>query len=167
MELPIQLKFFKKLELYQEFNFQDEKSRKASKQLQKVWKTEKLILKWTVWNHHLLGCPVDYEYFKNGLIDKDKEPEYSLSSAFTNFIRKEYAEENQNKTGILFTKEGLLMGEVIDDVESKSYWRRWKYKIFFCLVWITALAGALIVIINLLILLYKGLFKLFLAIIHY
>lgn len=40
------------------------------------------------------------------------------------------------------------MGEVVDDVESKSYWRRWKYKIFFCFVWMTAIAGALIVIIN-------------------
>jgi hypothetical protein len=148
MELPIQLKFFKKLELYQEFKYQNKKSTKASKNLQKVWKTEKLILKWTVWHHHLLAHPVNYEYFKKELIPKDKESDYSLSGAFTNFIRKKYAEENESKSGILFTKEGLLMGEVTDDMESKNVWKRLKYGIFFWFVWATAIAGGLTVIVN-------------------
>lgn len=155
MELPIQLKFFKKLELYQEFIYQNKKSTKASEHLQKVWKTEKFILKWTVWHHHLLAHPVDYEYFKNGLIPKGKESEFSLLGAFTNFIRKEYAEENINKTGILFTKEGLLMGEVVDDMESRNIWRRWRYGIFFWFVWATAIAGASLVIIRLAEIVYK------------
>lgn len=40
------------------------------------------------------------------------------------------------------------MGEVINDVEGEGCWSKWKYEVFFGLVWLTALAGALTVIIN-------------------
>jgi hypothetical protein len=152
MELPIQLKFFKKLELYQELKFQDRKS-KASERFKKVWKTEKLILGWTARGHHLIAHPIDHDYVRNGdslLKNKDgSDYDFGLFGTFTNLIGRGFAiSVNGNETQILFTPVGLLMGEVINDVESNIAGSL-KYELFFYLTWLTAIAGTAIILINL------------------
>lgn len=152
MELPIQLKFFRKLELYQELKFQDRKS-KASERFKKVWKTEKLILGWTARGHHLIACPINHDYVRNGdgLLRNKNSNDYDLglSGAFTNLIGRGFAVPvKDNETQILFTPVGLLMGEVMNDVESGMIGVL-KYELFFYLTWLTAVAGAAIIIINL------------------
>jgi len=151
MELPIQLKLFKKLELYQELKFQDEKASKASERLRKVWKTEKLILSWTARGHHLIMHPIDHGYVRSGtglLKNKDENNyDFGLSGTFTNLIGRGFAKPvERNDTQILFTPTGLLMGEVIDDVEGSNIWKKYRYPIFYYLTWATASAGALLVI---------------------
>lgn len=158
MELPIQIKFFKKLELYQELKFQDRKSNKASDRLKKMWKTEKLILGWTARGHHLIAHPIDHDYVRNGgdlLKNKNKDNyDWGLSGTFGNLIKRGFAVEFTagDTSNIIFTPEGLLMGEVIDDVENKKL-GGWKYNFFYYLTWITALMGAFFIIINFFILL--------------
>ena len=151
MELPIQLKFFKKLELYQELNFQDEKAGKASERLRKIWNTEKLILSWTARGHHLIMHPIDHGYVRSNtsLLKNKNENDYDfgLSGTFTNLIGRGFVKAVEgNNTQIIFTPSGLLMGEVIDDVEGDKTWPKWKYWIFFKFVWTVALAGALLVV---------------------
>jgi hypothetical protein len=153
MGLPIQLKFFKKLELYQELKFQDEKALGASNRadLNKIWKTEKLILSWTARGHHLIMCPIDHGYVRNGtgLLKNKNSADYDigLSGTFTNLIGRGFAESVEgNNTQIIFTPTGLLMGEVINDVEGINVWKKYRYPIFYYLTWATASAGALLVI---------------------
>jgi len=142
MELPIQLKFFKKIELYQEYRFQQ---RKASGTNLKAWPIEKQILKWTTSNHHHLGSLLTNSDIRNRMIE-DKETR-ELHHAIENLIQRKYGDGDPS-VGVIITKEGLLMGEVINDLEGKNLFNKWKYLVFFILVWATALTGALIVIIN-------------------
>lgn len=77
MELPIQLKFFKKIELYQEFKFQDEKAEEASEGiLRKLWKTEKRVLRWTARHHHCLGSSIDHDYIRNNILGENNREKY-------------------------------------------------------------------------------------------
>ncbi len=150
MELPIQLKLFKKLELYQELKFQDIKCEKASQRLSKVWKTEKLILSWTAQGHHLIAHPINHDYVRGGLLkDKEKDNyEFGLSGTFTNLIGRGFAVPVENdSSSIIFTPTGLLMGEVINDVENGKLGGM-KYGFFYYLTWVAAITGALIIIFN-------------------
>lgn len=162
MELPIQLKLFKKLELYQELKFQDRKSNKASDRLRKVWKTEKLILSWTAYGHHLISHSIDYAYVRGGLLkNKDRTTfDWGLSSTFGNLVMRGYVlpVDNTLPPRFLFTPSGLLMGEVINDVESSGLGGI-KYDFLYYLTWTTALMGALFIIINFFILLSEILDK--------
>jgi hypothetical protein len=142
MELPIQLKFFKKIELYQEYKFEE---RKASGTRLTAWNIEKQILKWTTNNHHHLGSPLVKEDIKRRMLE-DKEPT-ELNQALQNLILRGYA-DGSPEGGVRITRAGLLMGEVINELEGRVL-LRYKYIALFWLVWITAIAGALIVIINL------------------
>lgn len=172
MELPIQLKFFKKLELYQELIFQNKKAGEAGGDRRKVWKTEKEILKWTTWNHHYLRSPINHDYIRINILKNKSADKYdkALTNTTQNLIKRGFAiapEILKDVTDIEFTQLGLLMGEVVNDTEGEKKWPKIKYDLFYKLVWLTAISGALIVIINFFVLLYKGIFKLFLAAIHY
>jgi hypothetical protein len=152
MELPIQLHFFKKLELYQELRAQNEKALGRDR----AWPLEKMMLKWTVWNHHHLSTPLkaDVAYLHPEIIQKTDEDNFPLLlEAMRNLVERGYATYATGRAmddGIKFTRIGLLMGEVIDDVEGSGAgtWSAWRYVAFIVLVWIIAIAGALLVIIN-------------------
>jgi len=161
MELPIQLKFFKKIDLYQEYKYEGRKVRVSGTRLQD-WKIEKTILKWTANNHHHLGSPLTNDGVAKDIL-KNKYS-YEHLHAIESLIHRKYAERKEE--GIIITKEGLLMGEVVNEVEGDKVYLKYKnqlkYEIFFWLVWFTAIAGALIVTINFLMLLYNKLGSFFL-----
>lgn len=160
MELPIQLKFFKKLELYQEIKFQDRKN-KTQPALLNVWNTEKEILSWTVLNHHNLGNTITDDFVRKNILKMQshvnidevaKKYDIHLTDTFENLIKRGYAERStQDVSNLIFTKEGLLIGEVIYDIKGDNIWNRHKYPFFYFLTWVTTISGALIVIVNALI----------------
>jgi hypothetical protein len=148
MNSPIHLSFFKKLELYQELRSRD--SRIGG---DKAWSGEKEILKWTVKNHRHLGTPINVEFVQTKILT---DPRYNnfpddAQRPLENLIVREYAEPESVKVrwqddptrALRFRKEGLLMGEVIYDVENGKS-RRYKY--IYWLAWATAISGVLIVI---------------------
>lgn len=146
MELPIQLKFFKKLELYQELCFQNKKVQEAQLQNQRAWRTEKEILKWTTWNHHHLGTPIGEGYIKRILPTQVSDEQWDITTAMRNLTERKFAYFSGDE--IKFTETGLIMGEVINDIEGDSIWGNWKYPLLLATTWITAIVGALSVIIN-------------------
>jgi len=172
MELPIQLKFFKKLELYQELLSENKKATFAGATRRELWNMEKEVLAWTDKNHHHRLSPLKNTDLQDK-VERKFSKEYldnELGEISRNLVSRGFAvfkEPDDESKGIIITPEGFLMGKVINDIEGQKIWVKIEYTLLYKLVWITALAGALIVIINLLVLLYKGLFKLFLAIIHY
>lgn len=153
MDLPIKLKFYKKLELYQELKFQNKKAKGTDN---KVWKTEKKILKWTVWDHHFLREPLSQEHirktlFENGtnqLMPNMKEYDVHLTKPFENLIARDYAESVQNNEKIRITPLGLLIGEVIYDIEEKVLGKI-RYELFYWGTWLVVISASLLVIAQL------------------
>jgi hypothetical protein len=148
MELPIQLKFFKKLELYQELKSQNKKAFNRDE----AWLIEKEILKWTRWNHHHLNTPLTNEYIfspLNKVLPQNLRNNLDLIHvAMRNLVARKYA--TGSHASITITAEGLLMGEVIDDVEgtgTKNYLEN-KYFLFYYFIWTIAILGGLTIIIN-------------------
>lgn len=157
MEFPLQLKFFKKIDLYQEYKSEEYKFKISGTRLQR-WIAEKEILKWTALKHHHLGSTLTNDGIKKEILHNDYS--HAHEHAVEALIQQKYAEAVDGPTpGIKITKEGLLMGEVINEVENDNVFIRWKYCLkytsFFALIWFTAIAGACIVIINFLKLLYE------------
>lgn len=163
--MPIQLKFFKKLELYQELKFQNKKAKKADKDHWKIWNTEKEILRWTPWNHHFLNSVIGHDYVRRKILKQNEagaseietKYDYELTRTFGNLVKRGYAEKEKD-TNIYFTREGLLMGEVINDYHSiESYkdvknlsklWKKTKYPFFIFFTWTTIFIGALTIIVK-------------------
>ncbi|MEK7618098.1 MAG: hypothetical protein AAB410_03040 [Patescibacteria group bacterium] len=152
MALPIQLKFFKKIELYQEYKSEEYKAATTDK---KVWITEKEILRWTTDNHHHLGSEITKDHVRRVIFhegtERFTESKYKfdirLNKPFENLVQRGYATKN-NEDALIITREGLLMGEVINDVEKNLFSKYIKYNSLYWLVWITAIAGALTIVIN-------------------
>ncbi|MFA6000473.1 MAG: hypothetical protein WC783_05915 [Candidatus Paceibacterota bacterium] len=141
MELPIQIKFFRKLELYQEYKFSEEKNRQTR---HRVWEIEKQILKWAIDNHHHLESPLSNEYIKKNIL-KSSDAGYlnNLEPAVGNLRVKKFA--RQVDGGVEITLEGLMMGEVMHDIEETRL-GRFKYNSFILVVWLTIFAGVLTVV---------------------
>jgi len=150
MEIPIQLIFFKKLELYQVLK-EENKKRKGTKR--KTWDVEKRILIWTKEHHHL-NSPITQSIVMDEILMPKREPgtltEYSF--AMENLVVRGFANiaTEENITAIKITKEGLIMGSVINDIEteSKNPWNKFKYPFFIWITWITIIAGIIILIYN-------------------
>lgn len=151
MELPVQLKFFRKLELYQELRSQDKNFSHGNEN--SAWEIEKDILQWTVRNHHHLGTPLTETHAsdpKNGILKPDKYSDPgSLKQALFNLIQRGFATPVPSVPGIRFTKEGLLMGEVINDVRQGCFIRRKRYPIFYLITWAIVILGVLLICANL------------------
>lgn len=142
MEIPIQLKFFKKIELYQDYKFENKKA--LSTRLQD-WKIETIILKWARENHHHLWDPLNEQRIKYKILNGVYEYEYK--HAMDSLVQRGYAEHLLGvapEINIRITKEGLLMGEVIFDVENGG-WSGHKYELFYWVVWLTLWSGVIIV----------------------
>jgi hypothetical protein len=138
-DLPIRLSFFRKLELYQDMRVRD--SRVGD---DKAWSGEKEILRWTARGHRHLGSPIDAGFVeKNILMDRKKYDNFPSDAQrpMENLIVKEYA--TGSTSSLLFSKDGLLMGEVIDEALTL---KRFRYTSFIGLVWVTVICGALAVI---------------------
>lgn len=164
MDLPVQIKFFRKLELYQELKFENKKANEVdTPELKKIWDTEKIILKWTVWNHHKLASPLNHGKVRKDILKEDannkEKYDTNLTNTFTNLLQRGYAYEPKEKeepTDIKISSTGLLMGQVIDEVESGNIFKKYKYPLFYYLVWSTIVCGAFLIILNFLHRVFEG-----------
>lgn len=170
-DIPIQLKFFRKLELYQELKAEDKKE-KWSNRL-RPWKIEKRILKWTAKHHYHLDSAINPDYAYRNIFkeefDKIKEDVYknmpeptdemvthhlirdewvgNLSPVFGNLVQRDFMEKREDGTNrpFIFTPLGLLMGQVINEVEG-SLWGKIRYPFFIILTWATILSASIVTI---------------------
>ena len=162
MELPIQLEFFRKLELYQELKSQDKHFSKGNEN--SAWEMEKDILQYSVFLHHHLGTPITVDHVavqKNRVLRSDKfdakddlKDRGSLEHALPNLVQRGFATQNSSGSGIHFTKEGRLMGAVINDVREgkflgSKFLGKNRYLIFSVITWATVISGILLLLFNL------------------
>jgi len=148
MDLPIQIKFFKKLELYQELIDQNNK-KKETKSI--AWNIEKDVLKWTSTGHHHLGTWITENMIKTDInILKGKYQNLEeLKPAVKSLVERGFARMNsQNDSSIIITHEGLLMGQVVKDYEDGKYRQKIKYPFFIYLTWLTILSSSFLIIYN-------------------
>jgi len=141
MDSPIQLTFFKKLELYQEL-----KSNNARLGHDKAWDGEKEILRWSALGHRHLGTPINEQFVKDNILtDSEKYTNFpdDARRSMENLIKKELATGQPD--GFFFLREGLLMGQVIHEIETGG---DRLYRIAYPLAWATAIAGILLVMSN-------------------
>lgn len=139
-DLPIQLSFFKKLEQYQEL-----KRRDARIGDDKAWSAEKEILRWAATGHRHLGTGIDAGFVeRNILTDRGKYSNFPDDALrpMGNLKQRGWAELEGGS--LRFLKEGLLMGEVIDDVMRGKGWR---YLGLYWLAWLTTLCGSFLIIV--------------------
>jgi len=147
MELPIQLSFFRKLELWQELRRQD----RNFKDLNMAWRMEKDILRWTRRCHQHLGTPLTEDFLwdqGNGILKDVNRDKGSLARAMENLVQRGFAVQagtgQIGQDGIRIGREGLLMGEVIADTQGTPWcWftRAW-YRFLVALTWSTVFAGS-------------------------
>jgi len=142
MELPIQLKFFRKIELFQEFKIQNKRNINN-----KIWKTEKAILKWAAIDYVSLNKELSHDYLRkvifgdgtNELMPNMKEYDLHLTVPLENLIARGFAIGDCPTERIKITREGILMGEVINEKESNNIWSSYKYEILYYLVWLSVI----------------------------
>lgn len=156
MELPIQLKFFRKLELYQELKDENQKAKEAGGTKKETWVMEKLVLSFADKEHHHRGSILKNVDIQDKIQRKNfsKESiENELGHIAKNLISRDFAkfaskDEDINK-GFFITKEGFLMGKVINEVESGKKKMMYFYEFLYILVWASAISGALYIIVKL------------------
>jgi len=144
MDLPVRLKFFRKLELYQQLMGENSKRDGTERA---VWDMEKDILKWTIEHHHL-STSIETEKIKKIL---EKTGKYEDLSEYSH-VDSNLADRGFGKflgQGIVINMDGLMMGDVIRDVEDGNIFKRIKYPVFYWLTWVTISSGLLLVIFNL------------------
>lgn len=146
MDLPYTPKFFKKLELYQEYHRLNKRDEGYEKQ--QHWKADKALLGWAHENHFHVGHSLGKDSIAKGLrwskFPAEDIKKYApkvienLEHRGWGTIRKK--EISMGGIGIaLFVdtieinRDGMLMAEVIGDVMKK----RWKRAGYFVSGWIT------------------------------
>lgn len=159
MELPIQLKFFRKLELYQELISENKKFRESGTEI-KTWPMEKDVLAWTKGHHHL-GSPLNnadiQSILEKTLVEANEkkiEKEYKkenfdteLDNVGKNLKERGYAKDDPNDKGIIITLDGLMMGQVVNDC-NKGGFKEFKYPFLIILMWATVFSGSLLIILE-------------------
>ncbi len=144
MDAPFGILFLKKAELYNlacRLDKQYDDSQTTSKNLP-LWPIEKQILKWTYRHHKHLGSPIDtnhlsrdpkwsklkdfnmlntdgsykreFSYLENGQLDKPLENLVVRGFA-------QYFDQAHGHSAIIIDKEGLLLGEVLADLEGNFF----------------------------------------------
>jgi len=152
MDLPIQLRFFKKLELYQELQ-------KRNRDNQGEWRVEKHILSWAAdrTHHKDLQTPLapdmagEHEEITGPISndDVDNKQQY-IHNRLGNLVAMGYADWDKIVTnGIVFNSDGFLTGEIINEIRN-SPMSASRYEAAYYLSWILFYAGAFLVIANVL-----------------
>ncbi len=153
MSIPIQIKFFREIELYQELKKLNERFKKSIHSDWKVWNTEKKILEYYYVNLVALNTEIKIEeircqVFKEGsgptLSELYKDFDMGLSVPLTNLVRRGYATGDNNK--ISLTPDGLLMGHVINSCYKRA--NVFRYNCLYYLTWTTVLSLAFTSIIS-------------------
>ena len=171
MDAPLGVTFFKKVELYQNISSLDDQARKMlAKGGQKpFWPLERKVLIWAYMGHKFLGSPIKTDHFSRGSaenklddfgISGEEIGRINLTRLLDNFIAHGFASEilegrlytssTPNENLMYLTREGMLVGEVLNELNNPlyrvSYWiwgKLWGH-------W-----GGLILIFVLLLTLYK------------
>lgn len=120
-DLPIQLSFFKKLELYEELKLRNPRIGDD-----KAWSAEKEILRWAATEHRHLGTGIDASFVENKILnDRGKYSNFPADALrpMENLQGRGWAEFGGGS--LRFLEEGLLMGEVIDEVMRWKGWELW------------------------------------------
>ncbi len=151
MSIPITINFFREIELYQELKTLDKKFKKDKAAGWKVWNTEKAILSWCADDTSLANKRTSQKIrravLKEGslsLAEIIKEHDIHLTVPMENLIKRGFAEGNREE--IILTKEGVLMGTVIN--KSKKISGKIHYELFYWLTWAAIISGSFIVILN-------------------
>lgn len=147
MDAPLGVTFFKKVELYQKISSLDEQARKMDKKrgLPPLWPLEKKVLAWTYTGHKHLGSPIKTTHFEAnsshskledfGITERELS-NVNLTRLLHNFIGHGFATEllegrlysgqTSDENSIYITREGLLIGEVLNELNNPlcrlSYW---------------------------------------------
>lgn len=139
MDAPFGIAFLKKAELYN-LICRFDKQYKGSPQ-NNLWLIERQILRWTYKHHKHLGSPIDTNHLSTdqkwskrhdfGMLDKKgklkKEFIYletgNLTKPLENLIVRGFAtyfDEAHGHNAVVINRDGLLVGEVIADIEKNN-----------------------------------------------
>jgi hypothetical protein len=164
MELPIQLRIFRKIELFQELKNRNKKSKKTNL---KAWEIEKDILSLTKYHHHI-GSVLTIEKVKDWLEHVVSDKRYSegelsnwLKKSIENLIEDGFAKrtsESNEELKFLFTRDGMIMGEVVNELKGnclKKIAHNLKYYSLTYLVWLSVILAMLYVVVSSMIYFYS------------
>lgn len=139
MEAPFGIAFLKKAELYNLICRFDKQYNGSSKD--NPWLIERQILRWTYNHHKHLGSPIDTNHLSRdkqwsklkefGMLNRKGElkPQFiylkkgHLTKVLENLVVRGFAtyfDIEHGHNAIIINKEGLLVGEVIADMEKDS-----------------------------------------------
>lgn len=146
MEAPFGISFLKKAEIYNLISRFDKQYRGTSRD--NPWLIERQILRWTYKHHKHLGSPINTDHLSRnqqwsklrefGMLNKEgklkKEFKYlekgHLSKPLENLVVRGFAtyfDETHGHNAITINKEGLLVGEVIADIEKNNIFVKLNY----------------------------------------
>ncbi len=152
----------------QEADIADKLAKNKKSRIPSTWPIEKNIFEWSYDGHKHLGTPLTPDHFKpdnphNKLKDwklckdncDDKKCELEESykqiikynkpkKIFENMVIKGFADSDKESKGIILNKEGLLLGEVIYNVNNRKPRVERIYKIYS---WLMDYGGAWILLI--------------------
>jgi len=145
MNAPFGISFLRKAELYNlcvRFDKQNKEMEVKNPKAQSLWPIEKALLKWTYFGHRHLGSPIKTEHLFLGSSDNKLEEfnmldgsgklkkdfiylkSGNLTMPLENIVVKGFGdyfdERNHGHNAIVINKEGLLLGEVLTEVESEN-----------------------------------------------
>lgn len=142
------LKFFKKLELFQELQRLDKRNKDH-----KEWDMEKVFLEWAQINHFYLGAFLDIqkiiEILKSTKKFDDKQLHEHTFDMMQNLEEHGWAQwydPRKNKNAIKINHEGMLLAEVISETNKSEKFIL--YRIFIILVWVMVISSIIIIIHN-------------------
>ena len=140
MDAPLGITFFKKVELYQNIKALDKQLKQISSDPEDVlpdptWNIEKKVLKWTYVGHRQLGTPLSTGHFNRenkyqlkafGLEPEDVKVQ-NITRVLENFVGHGFATHTRDGSltsgdhnVIYFTREGLLTGEILNELDNPS-----------------------------------------------
>jgi len=149
MEAPLGVTFFKKVELYQKICSLDNQSRgmDTKRGLPPLWPLEKKVLAWTYTLHKHLGSAINPTHFdpksnhsklEDFSISREELRGVDVKKLLYNLIGhgfatellegRQYTGQKLNENNVFITREGLLIGEVLNELENP--WKRISYTIW-------------------------------------
>jgi hypothetical protein len=173
MDAPLGILFLKKAELYnliERLDKQADEDPRDSKN-PNTWPVEKNIFEWSYKGHKHLGTPLTPGMLKNSkeklrgfnLLDKNGEIEKKyktildkpekiienmvikgFADCYNESIRSKKGIKDAVEEGIILNKEGLLLGEVIYNVNNRKHCVKWIYKIYS---WLMDYGGAWVLLV--------------------
>jgi len=146
MDAPFGILFLKKAELFNLISRFDKQYGGSSSN--NPWRVERQILRWTYKHHKHLGSPIKTDHLSFGSVSNKlrdfnmlsrnghlrEEFKYlekgHLTKPLENMVVRGFADyfnENNGHNAIVINKEGLLVGEVIADIEKNNLFIKLNY----------------------------------------